>query len=176
MNCFQATGQGFTLPSHGESFLRLSMQQHTFSQINSSCAVPRWQGRCVLVMLSDLSKWSPLAHLALLPVLSLTCTYLHKPWLSSFPPRPPLFLTKETWFFSSDFNTQLLSSLKQSPLQLHLEIAPDKAVLTALSFTGRRLQAPPWWCKLGVTPPSGALLCVNPDRMRIVLTAHSCKA
>lgn len=74
MKCFQATGQGFTQPSHGESFLRLSVQQHTFSQINSSCAVPCWQSRYVLVMLSDLSKWAPLTQIS--HRCSSSCTYM----------------------------------------------------------------------------------------------------
>lgn len=77
MKCFQATGQGFTLPSHRESFLSLSLQQHTFSQINSSCAVPCWQRRYVLVILSDLSKWSPLALLSLSHYHTLSFSLTH---------------------------------------------------------------------------------------------------
>lgn len=84
MKCFQATGQGFTLPSHGESFLRLSVQQHTFTRINSSCAVPCWQGRYILVMLSDLNKRVPLTQISRLPMFFLLHLIIYFPSYLSF--------------------------------------------------------------------------------------------
>lgn len=137
MKCFQATGQGFTLPSHGESFLRLSVQQHTFTRINSSCAVPCWQSRYILVMLSDWSKRAPLAQISRLPTLFL----LHIQALIIYFPSFSFFffsLNKRGFvFFSSCFLLKLVLFM-QNPHLLHLETALSRTVLTAWSFAGRR--------------------------------------